>query len=355
MPYLEIDLKKICHNAKILKQRFDAKKISIMAVTKVTLGNLTIAKTIVDAGIKLLGDSRIENIKRMKESGINAQFVLIRSPALSELSSVVEYADISLISELSVIEKLSEESIRQNKKHGIIVMVEMGDLREGIMPKDLDNLVSRVLKFKGIEFCGIGTNFKCFAGVVPDERNMKEFSDITEKIKNKFNIKLKFVSGGNSANYDWLMSTKNIGLVNNLRIGTAILLGYGGINEDPIPGLYHDAFTFVAEIVELKKKPSFPTGTIATSAFGEPSIFQSGKYKKSGERNQALLYGGRQDVLEKKLIPRDDIEIMNATSDYIGIDVKSNNYKVGDELRFDLDYEALLHLMTSPFVSKTFI
>ena len=174
----------------------------------------------------------------MKESGINAQFVLIRSPALSELPSVVKYGNISLISELSVIEKLSEESIRQNKKLGIILMVEMGDLREGIMPKDLHNLVNRVLRLKGIELCGIGTNFKCFAGVVPDERNMKEFSIIVERIQKKSGLKFNFVSGGNSANYDWLMSTKNIGLVNNLRLGTAILLGYGGINEDPIPGLY---------------------------------------------------------------------------------------------------------------------
>ena len=55
-----------------------------MGITKLILGNPTIAKTLVQAGISYLGDSRIENIIRMREAGINAHFILIRSPALSE-------------------------------------------------------------------------------------------------------------------------------------------------------------------------------------------------------------------------------------------------------------------------------
>ncbi|MHA1492033.1 MAG: alanine/ornithine racemase family PLP-dependent enzyme [Promethearchaeota archaeon] len=355
MPRLEIDLKKIFYNAKRLNQLFNSKNISIIGITKVTLGDPTIAKTLVDAGIQYLGDSRIPNIKRMKEAGVNAQFVMIRSPALSEIPSVVKHADISLNSEIEVIKRLSAESTRQNKKHGILLMVEMGDLREGLMPDEVDNIVKQVLELKGVELCGIGTNLKCFAGVSPDERNMKEFSDIAKKIQEKFNIKFKFISGGNSANYDWLMNTKDVGLINNLRIGTAILLGHGGINEAPIPGLQYNAFTFIAEIVELRKKPSYPKGTINTNAFGEPSIFLERNYQKGGERVQALLNAGRQDILEMKLIPKDNIEIMCATSDYIVVDVKENKFKVGDEMRFNLEYEALLCAMTSPFVLKVFI
>lgn len=355
MPRLEIDLKKIFYNAKRMNQLFNSKNISIIGITKVTLGDPTIAKTLVDAGMQYLGDSRILNIKRMKEAGVNAQFIMIRSPALSEISSVVKHADISLNSEIEVIKRLSEESIHQNKKHGIILMVEMGDLREGLMPDEVDSIVKQVLELKGVELCGIGTNLKCFAGVSPDERNMKEFSDIAKKTQKKFNINFKFISGGNSANYDWLMSTKDVGLINNLRIGTAILLGHGGINDDPITGLQYDAFTFIAEIVELRKKPSYPKGTINKSAFGEPSIFLEKNYPKVGERVQALLNAGRQDILETKLISKDNIEIMSATSDYIVIDVKENKFKVGDEMRFNLEYEALLCAMTSPFVLKIFI
>jgi predicted amino acid racemase len=357
MPYLEIDLKKIQHNARSLKRTCDLKNISIIGVTKVTLGNPSIAKILIQEGIKYIGDSRVQNIIKMQKAGVNAQFILIRNPAISEIPIVVKYTDISLNSELYIIEKLSEESLLQKKKHGVILMVEMGDLREGIMPKDLENIIDRVLKLKGVELKGLGTNLKCFAGVIPDEKNMKEFSEIAKQIQNKFGIKFKFISGGNSANYDWLITANDIGSINNLRIGTAILLGVGGINENPIPELYNDAFTFVAEIIELKKKPLFPKGTITTNAFGEPSIFMNkNKFKNvNGTRNQALLNAGRQDIQETGLKPRENVEIMSASSDYIIVDIKNSNLKIGDKLLFDVNYEALLSAMTSPFVSKVFI
>ena len=355
MPYLEIDLKKILHNAKILKQALDSKKISIIGITKVTLGNPTIAKTLVQAGINYLGDSRIGNIMRMRNAGVDANFVLIRNPSLSELPLVIKYADISLNSELQTIEKLSEEALQQDKNHGVILMVEMGDLREGIMPKDLENIVGDVLKLKNIELLGIGTNLKCFAGVLPSENNMNEFSEIAGKLQEKFELNFQFISGGNSANYDWIMSTNEKGLINNLRIGTIMLLGVGGIKEEPIPNFYQDTFKFVAEIVEIKKKPLYPKGKVTTNAFGEPSIFHNKNKSKEGHRNHALLNAGRQDVQEKGLFPKDDVEILSASSDYIIVDLKENSFKLGDELRFNVNYEALLGAMTSPYISKVFI
>ncbi|MFX1337424.1 MAG: alanine/ornithine racemase family PLP-dependent enzyme [Promethearchaeota archaeon] len=354
MPYLEIDLKKILYNATILKKSLESKNISIIGVTKVTLGNPPIAKTLIEAGINYLGDSRIGNIIRMKEAGVNAKFVLIRNPSLREIPLVIRYTDISLNTELKTIEKLSEEALQQNKIHGVILMVEMGDLREGIMPKDLENFVGNVLKLKNIELLGIGTNLKCFAGVIPDENNMNEFSEIAGKIQENFGLKFQFISGGNSANYNWIMSTNEKGLINNLRIGTIILLGVEGIKEEPIPKYYQDAFTFVAEIVEIKKKPLYPKGTFTTNAFGEPSIFQNKDKSKEGYRNHALLNAGRQDVQEKGLSPKNKIEILSASSDYIIVDLRNCDFKIGDELRFNVNYEALLGAMTSPFITKVF-
>jgi predicted amino acid racemase len=250
---------------------------------------------------------------------------------------------------------LSEEALKQNKKHGVILMVEMGDLREGIMPQDLDSVIEQVLELRGIDLLGIGTNLKCFAGVIPDEYNMTEFSEIAQKIQKKFDIEFQFISGGNSANYDWVSSTSEIGSINNLRIGTTILLGVDGIKEAPIPNFFQDTFTFVAEIVELKTKPIYPKGTITTNAFGEPSIFQGRNKFNEGYKKHALLNAGRQDIQEKGLFPMDDIEILSASSDYIIVDLKDTNFKLGDELKFHLNYEALLAAMTSPYISKVFI
>jgi predicted amino acid racemase len=355
LAYIEINLEKIRRNAKFLRDLFEKKGISIFAITKLVLGDPIIAKIIVDTGIEYIGDSRINNIIKMREVGIEAKLILIRNPAISEISQVIKYSDISLNSELKAIRMLSEEAKKQKKRHGIIIMVEMGDLREGIMPNKLGSIVKGTLKLEGVELLGIGTNLKCFAGVIPDDTNMMEFSAIAENIENQFGIKLKFISGGNSANYNWVMSTKNIGLINNLRIGTAILMGLESIKDSLIAELEQNIFTLVGEIVQLDKKPKTPKGKFKTNAFGEPSVFKNKKIRGKGFRTQALLNVGRQDILEKGLTPKVDIEILGASSDYLIIDVKNNNFEVGDKIKFNMSYESVLRAMTSPFVEKRYI
>jgi predicted amino acid racemase len=355
MAYIEIDLQKIYRNAKVLKSLLNQKSISIFAITKVVLGDPYIANTIIKAGIKYIGDSRIHNIIRMHKANVDASFILIRNPSLSEIPLVVKYADISLNSEWKVIKRLSEESLHQNKTHGIILMVEMGDLREGILPERLEVVVRNTLRLKGVKLLGIGTNLKCFAGVHPSDENMGGFSTIAKKIQNNFNIHLKFISGGSSANLNWVQSTNSIGLINNLRLGTAIIMGRESIKDSPVEELEQDIFTLVGEIVQLTEKSKYPTGKFTTNAFGEPSIFKEQNSGTEGLRRQALLDFGRQDILETGLDPKPNVKILGASSDYLIVDVKQNSYKVGDIIKFSMSYECILRAMTSPFIKKKYI
>ncbi|TXT64602.1 MAG: hypothetical protein BAJALOKI3v1_190043 [Promethearchaeota archaeon] len=355
MPHVEIDLSKIYYNAKILKEQLNKKGISIMGITKVVLGDPKIAKVIRDAGITYIGDSRIRNIKRLYNAKLGAKLVLIRNPSLSEIKQVVKYADISLNSELEILKNLSKEAIKLNKKHGVIIMVEMGDLREGFMPENLDLVIKRTLELEGIVLLGLGTNLKCFAGVIPDQKNMKRFSQIAASLQHKFGIRFEFVSGGNSANYKWVKNADDLGLVNNLRLGTALIIGAESIEDSPIHDLKQDTISLIAEIVQISKKPKNPTGKFSTNAFGEPSIFKNKKYRGKGVRSQALLDIGRQDIEEKGLVPIDNIDIMGASSDYLICDIKDNEYKIGEKVKFNMSYEALLRAMTSPFVEKRYV
>ena len=120
-----------------------------------------------------------------------------------------------------------------------MLMVELGDLREGIMPGDLPDAVARCLALPNIEVRGIGTNLACRNGVVPDDRNMGELSDLAASIEAQFGITLDVVSGGNSSNLDWLGSTEHVGRIDNLRLGEAILLGRDPLHRTPIEGLHH--------------------------------------------------------------------------------------------------------------------
>ncbi len=348
-PRIEINLEKIHHNTKVLKKLYGEKGIEISGVVKGVGANLKVARTLVEAGITSLADSKIANIRKMKMAGLKEKLILLRTPALSEVQQVVEFADISMNTELEVIRALSTEAEKQNKIHSIIIMVEMGDLREGILPKDAPSFIREVLKLPGVKLVGIGTNFACFGGVIPTEEKMQEFSQFINEIQKEFQIKLPIISGGNSANYTWMMNTHDPGLVNNIRLGESILLGRDPVSGTVIPGLYSDAFCFVAEVIESKLKPSVPSGVRGRNAFGESISFED-----HGLMRRAIVGVGRQDVLVSGLSPVLPVDIIGSSSDHIILNTKQIDLKPGDEVAFSLNYGALLSVMTSPYVYKTY-
>lgn len=346
-PRLEIDLKKIAHNLKALIALYGAKGVSIAAVTKVVCGNVAIAELLVKGGITILADSKIDNLKKMADGGLQCQFLLLGPPKLSEVEMIVKYADISLNTEISVIRQLSEVALAQGLIHKVILMVENGDLREGIMPDDLKNIIELVLQLKGIELIGIGTNLACFGGIQPDQAKMELLSDLATEVEKKFDIHLQHISGGNSANYQWLSNVHNRGRINHLRIGESIFLGCETLKRERIPGLFLDAFTLVSEVTELKSKPSLPYGEMGQNAFGETSEFSD-----SGIGWRAILGMGRQDVPCSGLTPEMKITILGGSSDHMIINPQQSSLRVGSEVRFNLNYAALLSAMTSPYVTK---
>lgn len=350
MPRLEININKIKHNAKTLKEEFAKKGITIAPVIKGVAGSPEIANAILECGINTIAVSLVQYIKKMKEFGVKAEFLLTRLPTHTEVPDIVKYADISLNSEISTIKLLSEHSLKQGKRHKVVLMLELGDLREGILPEDIDSVVEQTITLKGIKLYGIGVNLACFGGIKPSEKNMTELSQIVDRIQEKYHIKLHMVSGGNSANYEWLLQTDNTGNINNLRIGEAILLGRETLHRNKIPHLYIDAFTLICEVIESKLKPSLPYGDKCQNAFGYKPEFTD-----IGTINRVIIGIGEQDVDTKAIKPRIKADIIGASSDHLILHVKSNSIEVGSEIQFDINYSALLRLSTSPYVKKMFI
>jgi len=348
-PYLEIDLVKLKHNAKTIIELCHKQGISVTAVTKVTLGEPQIAKALVEAGITIFGDSRIDDITRIKEAGIKATFMLIRTPFLSDIKRVIKYVDISLNTEVTVIEALSKEALLQDKIHKIILMIEMGDRREGILPEQLIPVIDKIINLPHIELVGLGANFACFGGIKPNQEKMNHLSLLVDTIEQNFKLKLSIVSGGNSANFEWLQNHSTIGRINNLRLGESIFLGVETLHRDKIQGLYQDVLTLTAEVIEKQKKPSLPNGEIALNAFGEIP-----KFKDRGTTDRIILGIGREDIDIDGLIPWLDLDILGGSSDHLILDSKENFIEVGDLVKFNLNYTALLRGMISPFVKKVF-
>jgi predicted amino acid racemase len=189
-PRVEIELDKLIHNAHKLTALYGSKGIRVTGVTKGVCGSPRIVSALLNSGIRSFGDSRIANLQKMREAGIDGQFILIRSPAPSEVKQVVEFADVSLNTEISVIRLLAEHAANRDKTHLVILMIEMGDLREGILPSDVESVVKETISLRGVKLAGIGTNLACFGGIRPTEANMRELSMIAGDIQRKCGINL---------------------------------------------------------------------------------------------------------------------------------------------------------------------
>lgn len=185
----------------------------------------------------------------MRQAGIRAPMTLVRSPMLSQAELIVKNTDVSLNTEFNVIAALSKAAQAVGRSKGVLLMVVLGDLREGIMPAGLKKVVRRILRFPNITFKGIGTNLVCCCGVAPVEANMTERSAQANETDATICPVISIVSGRNSSNLRWILVGSDTGRINNLRLGEAIFLGCEPLHRKPIERLLHtDAITLTAEV-----------------------------------------------------------------------------------------------------------
>ncbi len=348
-PSIAINLSVISSNTKNIVSQCAKQNIEVCGVTKATCGLPLVARAMLQAGATMLGESRIDNVKRLRVNGVHAPIMMLRIPSVSEVDEVVALCEISLNSERDTLKALSEAAIKQSKTHDVIIMLDMGDRREGVAQKDLLPLCEYAHAQPGLSLVGIGGNFMCVNGILPSPEKMQRLNDSAIQVEEQLGITLRYVSGGNSANLATLNDTVLPEKINQLRIGASILLGENPITGDVLTGLRNDAFTLEAELIEIQLKPSMPEGEIARDAFGEMPQFED-----KGMRVRGIVNLGRVDIRHQGLSPNEsDVEIITASSDHLLVDLTdARRYSVGDTLNFLPDYGALLQAMLSPYITK---
>lgn len=348
---LEIDLGKIGQNARTLVELAGQRNISITAVTKAMLGSPDLARALSSAGASSLGDSRIENIERMRGAGINTPMLMLRSPMASQVDRVVRADTMSANTETEVLSALASAARAAGRIHDVMLMVELGDLREGVMPDELNKTVRHVLGLPTLRLRGLGANLACRNGIEPSTENMCDLSAMADSVEAAFGIELEIISGGNSANLDWALGptgagSNMLGRINNLRLGESLLLGREPLHRQPVRGLHTDTITLVAEVIESQRKPTKPWGRSGQNSFGEtPDI------EDRGVIWQSILAVGRQDTDTADLTAPHGIAILAASSDHLVVE-SPDRMIPGGEIKFEPGYSAVLRSMTSPFVTK---
>ncbi|MFS0783662.1 alanine/ornithine racemase family PLP-dependent enzyme [Bacillus sp. 1P06AnD] len=352
-PVLQIDLEKIKHNTRQLVNKAREYGVSVAGITKGCCGNEAFAKAQMEAGVDLLADSRIENLKKLNHLPIPK--MLLRSPKLSEVNEVVTFADYSLNSDLMVIRALDKAAAELKKKHGVILMVDVGDLREGIWHEHSENMfamIDSIVQMKGIVLEGLGTNVTCFGGIMPTEQNYGHFISLGEEIRGRYGIDLPIISGGNSSILQMLYEGRLPKGVTQLRVNQAIYLGMEIGQGNKVPGWTSRTVSLKAEIIEIQEKPSLPQGeTARMNAFGDIPLFED-----KGLRKRAIVAIGRQDMDVSGLTPYDSgITIEGASSDHLILDLTEavETYQTGDWVLFEVaTYSGILTAMASPYIHQ---
>jgi len=358
-PRLVIDLKKLEDNLNAVgKITKDDGGCSLMIVTKGLCADLEMAKLVAaNDYVDFVADSRVKNIASYADivRGAGKKTVLLRIPMHSEIAEVAKYVDLCFNSELSTIRLLNEEAAKLGKKQDILLMIDLGDLREGIFFQNEDLIyeaVEEILAMENINLYGIGVNLTCYGAIIPKNDNLSQLVEIAHKLEAKYDIKLEMVSGGNSSSIYLVGKGELPAGINNLRLGESFLLGNDTAYETKLPGTVSDALTLQAQIIELKEKPSLPIGEVGVDAFGEKPY-----YEDRGIMKRAIIGIGKQDTDLGSMTPVDpQIEIMGGSSDHIILDVThaDKEYKVGDIVEFTLGYGGMLKTATSAYVERDY-
>lgn len=357
-PELQIDQGKLLNNVTEIVNLCRKSDIQVAGVVKGVNGEMGVVDCFVAGGAGQIASSRIDQLKNSKQKHPTVETLLLRLPMHCELESVAQWSDLSLNSEKETLIRLNEACQKLGKSHGVILMMDLGDLREGdFNDEDLVKLavfVEKELKYITLE--GIGTNLGCYGAIKPTPINLGKLCDTAKTIESLINRKLRIVSGGATSSLPLLLEGNMPKGVNHLRIGEGILLNMDlpelwGVKFDK---LHQDAFVLKAQIIEIKTKPSYPVGEIFIDAFGHTP-----EYEDRGVRKRAILGIGKQDfAMEDKLATADsEAFIVGSSSDHLIVDIEdcSKNYKVGDVMDFNIFYGPMLHLCTCPHVSKALI
>lgn len=346
-PQLEFDLALLRSNADAVISRCRGMGIRVCGVIKGVDGLPEAARVLRAAGAAELGTSRLEQVARCRAAGVPGPWLLIRIPGLTELPDVVALCETSLQSEWPTLLALEEECLRQNKTHRVIVMTDLGDLREGFWDKkELVDVCERVERdLPHVQLAGIGVNLTCYGSTKPTPEKMNELVGLARQVEQRIGRRLEIVSGGATSSFTLVHWGTMPAGVNHLRIGEAILLGKDlqvdwGIRD--MDYLRMDALTLRAEVVEVKDKPTYPIGEFAIDAFGRKPV-----YEDRGIRRRAILALGRADVGElESLIPREPgLTVIGGSSDHCIVDVEDcpRRLQVGDIVEFSLCYSHMLY------------
>ena len=337
---LTINLDKLKYNIQHTFDLCKANFLDLAFVTKSFCADPEIMKVVEESPITTIADSRIQNFANMHTSKCK---LLIRPSVPGEADDVIRFSDMSVQSSMESVQALGNAAAKQNQTHAILIMVDPGDLRDGIYvdnKEDILHMATFIHNHPHLSLNGIAANYNCFLGLQPLPDNMKKLSDVFELLRPYYDVDTPILSGGNSSSVK-LLTQHTYEIPSNFtqfRMGEAIVLGRDPADNTFIEDYMTDVFTLSVPLLEVSTKPVQTESGIKRMRRG-------------------VLALGQQDLQTNHLIPKDtSIQILGSCSDETVLNLDSReDLKAGDCLDFNLEYGALMTLFAGQYYNKTYV
>jgi ornithine racemase len=358
MNRVTINLEALRHNFRHINGLMERMGASWSVVTKALCGHEETIAALHVLGARSVADSRLDNLRAIHRAAPDMERWYLRLPHLSAVEKIVELSDVSLNTEIEVIAALSKEAVRQDKTHHVIIMIELGDLREGILPGSLVRFYQDVFELPNINVMGIGAQIGCLAGAIPNVDQVAQLLLYRELLELKFDRKIPIVSAGSSVFLSLILDGRMPKGVNHYRIGEALFLGTDLVTGGRLPELRDDVVCLEAEIAEIKEKSLVATGETGTSAPFDsiPPPASDVPAHAPGQRGyRALVTVGQLDTDVGGLTPLNgNYQVAGASSDITVINLgdSPDGLQVGDTIKFQTNYSAFVRLMSDPYIDK---
>jgi len=349
MPNLLINLPKLKHNIDFFQDFCSSINLELAGVLKSGHIDPLLLSFFQKSSIPVIAFSRIQPVKLISGS-LKKKPLLIGLPSPSEADEVVSLCSASFNSEVCTVQALAHAAAKSSCRHGIYLMVDIGDLREGVLPEETTASVREFIPLlgKNMTFLGLAANLGCASGTLPDIENLFLLHELAEEIESQLGIQVSKVSVGGTVVYPWMMKNPLPSRINQLRIGEGILCGHAPGYNLKLEGLFDDVFLFQGKVLEFREKVSPPPGSRGLDALGHPPSLGP-----SGLRKRAILDFGLIDTISSGLaacLP--GVRIVTSNSEYTIVDVTDcpEKIRVGNVLEFKTNYEAMTQALASPFV-----
>ena len=353
MAFITLNREKLKTNYNFLSSLFSQNNISFAIVSKLLCGNDTYLRELIELGAKQLCDSRISNIKTIKQLNPDVETIYIKPPAHEVIEEIIEFADISINTEIETIVLLSKEAQKKGVTHKILIMIEMGELREGVLREEFLSFYEQVFDLPNIEVVGLGTNLTCMYGILPSHDKLIQLCLYEQLIEAKFNKEIDYVSGGSSVTIPLIFQNLLPSGINHFRVGETLFMGTDVYNNSVIEEMAGTVFQLFAQVIEMNEKPINPMGEIGHNLTGDSPHFEN--YDQTETSYRAIIDLGLLDIDERHInLKNKDYSILGASSDMLVVEIGKNesNLEVGDLIEFEMDYMGVLRIMNSRYIEK---